>query len=77
MLAVQPGRPTEALLNRAPSAIKAHTPAQPKHNNAFNVTASPHNGCGWPSAILSATAARRDLRLKSGVMLLNRIHCNT
>ena len=37
------------------------------HNKLCNGTASPHNKCGWPLAILSAFAAWRDLRLNKGV----------
>ncbi|NKB32423.1 MAG: hypothetical protein GKR91_04930 [Pseudomonadales bacterium] len=41
-----------------------------EHNKQFNGSASPHNKCGWPAAILSAFAARRDLHLNKGVMRL-------
>jgi len=40
------------------------------HNKQFYGSASPRNDCGWPTAILSAIAARRDLRLNMGVMRL-------
>lgn len=71
MLAVPPGRLSRDLRLSAQSAFLAPTPAQPKPNKLSNGSASPLTKYGWPAVILSAFAARRDLRLNKSVMCLN------